>query len=129
MLYLLAFTTPEFAMKVACVLSKVEGDKNEITHWLRTFVGAVEYKLETGSAEEDILTVDERISLDANFKVNIQESQEYRTESGPSLSEMTVVQLPSCSEDDRVQDLDEGYTVTAKVMRGDDISDEEDFWE
>jgi hypothetical protein len=85
MLYLLAFTTPEFAMKVACVLSKLEGDKDEITHWLRTFAGAVEYKLGTGSSEEDILTVDERISLDAHFKGNIQESQEYRTEFRPYL--------------------------------------------
>ena len=91
-LYLLAFASTPFLIKMACVISESQIELN-ITYWLQKFIYAVEEALAKETPEEEYFdTEDHEILMDA-YDRNMKTTSE--TENGDRYQRLRVVGHPS----------------------------------
>jgi hypothetical protein len=69
-LYLLAFASTPFLIKMACVISELQLERN-ITYWLQMFIYAVEESLINGSREEDYFDAEDQEILQDAYERNM----------------------------------------------------------
>lgn len=129
-LHLLAFASPDFSMKIASALSGAEGEEVEMARWLRSFSAGVEYKLEFGLSEEEILTEDESRGLDQHFKREVEESGQAKKELLRSPLKPLVQQGESYVAGESGSVLDTDQRINPESAKGGEIANEEvHFWD